>query len=373
LRKLNTELAAGVRSNGWNGWGIPSRRVISELRFWWRNVYYNTPHSFDQRIPRALLMTDASEHGWGAILWFADTFSLTYGFFSTQDASPSSNRRETAAVLKALLYWRELLQQLRGQAISIRTDNMVIVFNLQRQGASESLLHETREIYSLLLKLDIRISVTHIPGANSTVPDALSRMDKVGDYSWKQEIFDQATRFLKTRPTVDLFANDHNHKCIRYLALPGPLGRNALERDALRFSWTGGNGLRVPSSSTDTEDTNKVMAGERQRADCDPGMAIEAVVEPVAGRGVNTGKVGAITNSPAAGSFDDGSGFRTPPRQFPHGQNFLQLIKDEKHRAGAELFLNICSLRKIREDFVVWQFQSISESSRRQRQHGWRL
>jgi hypothetical protein len=63
LRRLNTELAPGVGLNGWNGWGIPSRKVISELRFWWRNVYYDTPHSFQQRIPRVLLMTDASEHG----------------------------------------------------------------------------------------------------------------------------------------------------------------------------------------------------------------------------------------------------------------------------------------------------------------------
>jgi hypothetical protein len=223
LRKLNTNLAAGVRSNGWNGWGISSRRVISELRFWWRNVYYNTPHSFEQRIPRALLMTDASEHGWGAILWIADTYFLTFGFFSILDGSPSSNRRETAAMLRTLFYWRELLQQLRGQALPIRTDNMVTVFNLQRQGASESLLHETREIFSLLTKLDVRISVTHIPGANNTVTDALSRMDRVGNYSLKQEIFDQATRFLNCQPTIDLFANDHNYKCRRYLALPGPL------------------------------------------------------------------------------------------------------------------------------------------------------
>jgi hypothetical protein len=67
---------------------------------------------------------------------------------------------------------------------------MVTVFNLQRQGASESLLHETREFFSLLLKLDIRISVTHIPGASNTKTDALSRMDKVGNYSLKKELFD---------------------------------------------------------------------------------------------------------------------------------------------------------------------------------------
>jgi hypothetical protein len=43
LRPFHTALATGVRSNGWKGWGIVPRRVISELLFWWRSVQYNTP------------------------------------------------------------------------------------------------------------------------------------------------------------------------------------------------------------------------------------------------------------------------------------------------------------------------------------------
>jgi hypothetical protein len=146
--------------------------------------------------------------------------------------SASSNRRETSAVLKTLIYWKDVLHGLAGQALTMKTDNMVTVFNLQRQGTSESLLYETRQIFSLLLRMDVRITVTHVPVVKNTTADALSRMDKVGDYAPKQEIFNQVTEFLNIRPTIDLFAADHNCKCKRYLAVSTLSGRNALGLDA---------------------------------------------------------------------------------------------------------------------------------------------
>jgi ribonuclease HI len=239
MKGLQSELAAGVKAKGWNGWGVVSRRVISELRFWWRQVHYNTPYVFARRIPRALLMTDASEHGWGAVMWFAGEYYLAYGSFLTELDFASSNRRETTAILRALLYWKPILQKLRGQAISIRTDNMVTVFNLQRQGASESLLYETRQIFSLLLKMDVRIAVTHVPGVKNGTADALSRLDKVGDYELTAEMYQRGVNFLCVSPTVDLFATDQNHKCQRYLSLPGVTGEGACAWDALRYSWIG--------------------------------------------------------------------------------------------------------------------------------------
>jgi hypothetical protein len=76
-----------------------------------------------------------------------------------------------------------------ARGLSERTDNMVNVFNMQRQGASQFLLYETRQIFSLLQRMDMRLLVTHTPGVENEVADALSRLDKVGDYSLKQEYF----------------------------------------------------------------------------------------------------------------------------------------------------------------------------------------
>jgi hypothetical protein len=42
LRTLHTALAEMVRWKGWNGWASIMRRIISELLFWWRSVWYNT-------------------------------------------------------------------------------------------------------------------------------------------------------------------------------------------------------------------------------------------------------------------------------------------------------------------------------------------
>jgi hypothetical protein len=115
---------------------------------------------------------------------------------------------------------------------------MVTVFNLQRQGASESLLYETRRIFSILQKLDIRITVTHLPGKENVTADALSRMDLVGDYELKKEVYEAALEKLGVWPTLDAFANCNNHKCDRFWALPGPLSVGAEALDAMRYDWS---------------------------------------------------------------------------------------------------------------------------------------
>jgi hypothetical protein len=125
------------------------------------------------------------------------------------------------------------------KGLSVRTDNMVTVFNLQRQGASQSLLYETRQIFSLLRKMDTHLLITHIPGVENRVGNALSRLDRVGDYRLKQEYFRRGVEALGLEQTVDAFANSANHKCQRFLALPGRLAEGAVALDGLRYSWAG--------------------------------------------------------------------------------------------------------------------------------------
>jgi hypothetical protein len=168
-----------------------------------------------------------------------DRCYTTYGSFSIRYTSGSSNLRETTAVLKALLYFRTLLQQHSIHCISVRTDNMVTVFNLQRQGASESLLYETRQIFSLLVKLNIRLMVTHVPGVENVTADALSRMDRVGDYQQKTEVYSKGIQTLQMQPRLDVFANCENTKCPEFLALPGKKAIGARALDSMRYSWQG--------------------------------------------------------------------------------------------------------------------------------------
>jgi hypothetical protein len=160
-----------------------SRAIVFELLWWRRNDWYNTPHDFRVRDPQATLTTDASEAGWGVEPVFGGQSFISFGSCWTEDGLTSSNQRETMAVLRALLYFRPMIVNSNIRAIAVRTDNMVTVYNLRRQRAlGGKLLQATRAIFSSLTQLDTRIMMSHVLGVDNGFADALSRMDKAGDY-----------------------------------------------------------------------------------------------------------------------------------------------------------------------------------------------
>jgi hypothetical protein len=108
------------------------------------------------------------------------------------------------------------------RAIAVRTDNSVTVYNLRRQRAPVGKLPQaTRAIFSVLTKLDTRILMSHVPGADIVLTDALSRMDTAGDYELLPDVFRDGERALGSNPTIDLFASRYNHKLAPFAALPG--------------------------------------------------------------------------------------------------------------------------------------------------------
>jgi hypothetical protein len=168
-----------------------------------------------------------------------EAYLTAYVSFSPKYTSASSNLRETTAVLNELLYFRQVLLGGLVKGLSVGTDNMVTVLNLQGHGASQSLLYKTRQIFSLLQKMDVRLMVMHIPGVENEVADVPSCMDRVGDYRQQQEYLRWGAEARGVKPTVDVFANSTNHKCKRFLALPGRLAEGAVALDGLRFTWAG--------------------------------------------------------------------------------------------------------------------------------------
>jgi hypothetical protein len=120
LRTLHFVLARAVDLYGWNGFTTVSTGAPSELRWWRRNVWYNTPFCFRLRIVKATLTTDACKHGWGAFLEIGGRLFITHGSYWTEDALTSSNQRETTAVLWAFLAFCRRLESLRGYTLAIR-------------------------------------------------------------------------------------------------------------------------------------------------------------------------------------------------------------------------------------------------------------
>jgi hypothetical protein len=185
-----------------------------------------------------MLTTDASLEGWAGHIVIGPRLWHTFGFYFPKDGLTSSNQCETTAVLRSLLAFQPLLREHQIHALSVQSDNAVTVFNLRRQGAGPALLHMTREIFKLLQTLDIRLSVSHIPGVANVIADAFSRMEVTGDYALSADVYMNAIRTMEVRPTIDLFAHSKNNKCPRYAALRGSLAGQAEVWDAFSIRWS---------------------------------------------------------------------------------------------------------------------------------------
>jgi hypothetical protein len=98
------------------------------------------------------------------------------------------------------------------------------------------LLHPTRAIFSLLQKLDIRVHVSHDPGIENILTDALSRMGRTGDYGLREDVFLHAVAAIQVQSSVGLFASKMNSKRRTFIALAGPLGDGATARDAYNLN-----------------------------------------------------------------------------------------------------------------------------------------
>jgi hypothetical protein len=110
---------------------------------------------------------------------------------------------------------------------------------MARQNAALPLLRMTRAIFSILLKADIRIKSSHIPGITNILEDRLSRLDQAGDYELKADVYQKCIRALQVLPAVDCFANVNNTKCARFFApTHNQLARNAAAVDGLLQKWS---------------------------------------------------------------------------------------------------------------------------------------
>jgi hypothetical protein len=81
--------------------------------------------------------------------------------------------------------------------------------------------------------------MSHVPGADNVLTDALRRMDTAGDYELLPDAFRDGARALGSNPTIDLFASRYNQKRARFAARPGKSAGGAVVEDALMFSWKG--------------------------------------------------------------------------------------------------------------------------------------
>ena len=92
-----------------------------------------------------------------------------------------SNTREIRAVLPALESFRE---HMKGQHIRLMSDNVITVAYLNNVGGqSMEITRTATSIWELCHRLEVMLTVRHVPGAKNCITDRLSRIQDA--HEWK--------------------------------------------------------------------------------------------------------------------------------------------------------------------------------------------
>ena len=240
-------------------------------------------------IPDAILTTDASQTGWGAVLDLTgkhvfglpvrarfvfgrhrDRQWIAHGRWSPEEAQWTSNMRETTAITRAFTHFRRRLLQCRS--ILFRTDNITAMASINRCGSRYRHLGLAIEpVLRTLIRHGIHARAVHLPGDMNGVADALSRLTpEVNEWSLSaeaaKECIERLTcRYLRPpwRPhaflrgsapkpkaryqphqMIDWFASSRHHLCERYASRVPDSAATYI--DAMQSNWSNDLGIWVP-------------------------------------------------------------------------------------------------------------------------------
>ena len=156
------------------------------------------------------------------------------GWWSRDVSLYSINHRELLAIFLAI---RGFLPLLRGQTVSLFTDNTSALSYLRKEGGTRS--STLNEVAQATLRLcessDLRLLPQFVPGCLNVLADSLSRRGQVLGSEWTlhQEVCRDLFRLWPV--TVDLFATSFNHRLQVYFSpMADP---QAAVVDALDQSW----------------------------------------------------------------------------------------------------------------------------------------
>jgi ribonuclease HI len=240
LVKLNRWKCSMVAQAGWEARGSTTYMISGDLQWWGRTLKTNEPKSLAQEgKPQAHIWVDASPSGWGAWLHRPEGRVVAFGKWPDSITAQTNNFRELWAVIMGIKRFAPLLTLSQVQHIRLHSDNTAVVVNVRRKAAARNLYPALRHLLNLCKRLDLRISVEHIPGVSNTTADALSRLSRSGDYALMPDVYQQMCSQMGFIPTVDLFATSRNGKVPTFIS---PLRRDAtMVTDALSIPW--GTGL----------------------------------------------------------------------------------------------------------------------------------
>ena len=210
-----------------------SARVSPSLRahlLWWtRTTNLLRPVPLSPPTPTLTIWTDASDSGWGGASSLNDEI---WGVWSQAEVSHHINAKECMAVLRVI----QCIRPPKASALLVRSDNMVAVAWINRQGSSTSKRLNTLAIklQPLCLLHQWTIRASYNPGPQNTWADSLSRGHFIpSEFVLAQESFHQLLRLQSLQ--VDLFAHPGNAR-LPVFGCPFRHPRAAIH-DALTADW----------------------------------------------------------------------------------------------------------------------------------------
>lgn len=226
LRNIYRDLAS---RSSWQDTIILSTGALKDLQWWLQSMTSWNGTTFEHKATNIVQVTcDASSSGFGASI--VDTSIEAHAIWDPITASQSSNFRELKAVLFTL---QSFLEHLRNKTVSLYSDNITTVANVNFQGSKHiHLTNLARQIWAVAINNSISLKVKHIRGINNIRSDRLSRLPQKYEWSLHPEIFNYLDRKFGPH-TIDRFASINTSQCEIYNSRfldPLSSGLNALEQ-----------------------------------------------------------------------------------------------------------------------------------------------
>ena len=257
LKKLQWKIKEywSQKRHGWNA-KIRITRSLQELLKWWTrqtNTFTGVPLKIPP--PGKEIFTDASCHGYGAIMGdktLAGTWTRKY-------KEKHINALELEAVRRALI---SFVDHVENCTVRVHSDNLTTVACLRRQGSlkSRTLNKLAAKLVSWAATHKITIIPVHIQGYRNVEADALSRKDltHASEWSLSHKEFNKVITWSKLPPPwLDLMATDKNKQTDSFVS-PYP-HKNAAAVDALNIPWSFPGTIWIyPPTGVITKVVNKI-------------------------------------------------------------------------------------------------------------------
>ncbi len=244
LVHLQRAKTKALKRGGWEQVVTMDQPAREELQYWSTNVEQLAMNGRRFRFspPHATIQTDASGHGYGAVVVHGaqiDTPQHTLqmqDLWTKEESEEHNNWKELTGAARAITHFAHQFQW-RDKRLLIKTDNTVTLAYLNRLGGKiPNLNRVVINLHQFCKPRGITITAEYIKGVENVIADRLSREIPTMQMEWEldQTIFKEIDR--RWGPiTLDLFATQANRKTSRYVSYRPE--RAAIATDAFTLDW----------------------------------------------------------------------------------------------------------------------------------------